>query len=168
MFLPRPICFKEKYLNDYVDFLLLLLSSPLTTLSPLCHIWSEICFPLALCLHFLEAFTNTSEILEDVHHYFLPLTKNDSLIPDIFLSESSSLQAGADLSQTSHMKTVGNHSPQCITKKLLFGDALIMMWLFKQVVRLLSDPSFVTLSVLLLPQLEVTENIVSRRRNPQT
>lgn len=55
-------------------------------------------FPLALRLHFLEAFTNTCEILEDVH-YFLPLTKFFPQIPDIFLSKASSLQAGADLSQ---------------------------------------------------------------------
>lgn len=37
-------------------------------------------FPLALRLYFIlfyffEAFTNTSEIPEDVYHYFLPLTK---------------------------------------------------------------------------------------------
>ena len=57
-------------------------------------------FLLALHLHFLEAFTNTSEILEDVHPYFLPLTPPPPPpIPDVFLSKASSLQAGTNLSQ---------------------------------------------------------------------
>lgn len=48
---------------------------------------------------FFEAFTDTSEILEDVHHYFLPL-KFFFLKPQLLSSQSaSSLQAEAALTQ---------------------------------------------------------------------
>lgn len=49
------------------------------------------------------------------------------------------------------MKILCNYSSQCITKKLLFDDALIMMWLVQTTSSRAfeSDQSFVTLKMLL-------------------
>lgn len=85
-------------------------------------------FPLALQPSFGSTNALTLKSRNDVH-YALPLTKIFSKLqlPPPLPNPHRHIElqlgvGGAD----SHMKMVGNYSSQCITKKLLFGDALKM------------------------------------------
>lgn len=95
---------------------------------PQYHLESEMPFPLALQPSFGSTNTLTLKSRNGVH-YALSLTKIFSKlqlpIPPPSPHRHIELRlevGGAD----SHMKMVGNYSSQCITKKLLFGDALKM------------------------------------------
>lgn len=126
MFLRRLICFKEKYLNNYMVLLGTPTTTPHSVVREVKCVFPGLMFSFFWSIH--RRFWNPRRCssLFPTFKFFFPWNTSCFLLSLLHLYKLRQLWP-----RISHIKMIWNYSSQRITKKLLFDNAL-MMWLFKQ------------------------------------